>query len=56
MKEHENCEIDCENFCYFCDRSFHGIKNEDGLQHDLELPESGSTLAGNHYCHSDCGR
>jgi len=54
--KNENCENDCKIFCTGCDQFFCEIKDEFDLPHDEELPESVSTNAGSHYCHSDCLR
>jgi len=52
----DNCENDCKKLCVGCDEWFCDIKEEHGLPHDEELPESFRTNAGNNYCHSDCLR
>lgn len=50
------CEIDCGYVCMGCDKYFCEIKDENNLDHGMELPEAESTDSDNNYCHIHCFR
>ena len=50
------CENDCKIQCVGCYQIFCDIKEEYGLPHDEELPETIYLNCGDAYCHSDCLR
>lgn len=50
----DECEYDCSYYCMGCDKIFHDIKDENGLDHGKEMAEYRRTVEGNYYCHIDC--
>lgn len=50
----KNCEHDCQYLCTGCDKYLCEIKEEFGIPHEEELPETIHMDNGNIYCHRDC--